>query len=171
MQWKIEHMLERHKVMAISTVRPDGWPQTTMVGYVSEGLTLWFLISRHGQKFANLARDNRVSIAIGDDFDGPEHIEGLSMAAHVDEASTEPYRSMFLRRLSTTRPRWFEPETIDFRHSALMCVHPTVVSVIDFRQGFGHADLVRVSPGNMVQLEPARPADWGPSPRSTDPGG
>ena len=27
--------------MTIATLRPDGWPQATTVGYVSEGLTLY----------------------------------------------------------------------------------------------------------------------------------
>ncbi len=164
MQWKIERILERHKVMAISTLRLDGWPQTTMVGYVSEGLTLWFLISRAGQKYQNLLRDNRVSIAVGDDFDRPEHVEGLSMAARVDEAKLEPYRSMYLRRLSTTKPDWFEPENIDFKHSALMRVHPVVVSVIDFSRRLGHADTIHIGGGDMVQMDPAHPSDWGPNP-------
>ena len=34
-------LLEEHRIMTIATLRPDGWPQATTVGYVNEGLTLY----------------------------------------------------------------------------------------------------------------------------------
>ena len=34
---KILSLLDRHRIMRIATLRPDGWPQTTTVGYVNEG--------------------------------------------------------------------------------------------------------------------------------------
>jgi nitroimidazol reductase NimA-like FMN-containing flavoprotein (pyridoxamine 5'-phosphate oxidase superfamily) len=39
---KILTLLDQHRVMTIATLRPDGWPQATTVGYVNEGLTLLF---------------------------------------------------------------------------------------------------------------------------------
>ena len=38
-------ILDAHRVMAVSTIRPDGWPQVTIVGYANDGLLLYFLIS------------------------------------------------------------------------------------------------------------------------------
>jgi nitroimidazol reductase NimA-like FMN-containing flavoprotein (pyridoxamine 5'-phosphate oxidase superfamily) len=40
---KILTLLDQHRIMTIATIRPDGWPQATTVGYVNEGLTLCFL--------------------------------------------------------------------------------------------------------------------------------
>ena len=40
MKQKILALLESHRIMTIATLRPDGWPQATTVGYVSESLTL-----------------------------------------------------------------------------------------------------------------------------------
>ena len=57
-------ILDAHRQMAISTVRPDGWPQTTIVGYANDGWTVYFLIFRDSQKFANIGSDSRVSIAV-----------------------------------------------------------------------------------------------------------
>src|SRR6476619_7233003 len=76
-------LLDQHRIMTIATIRPDGWPQATTVGYANEGLTLYFLCGRDSQKAANLARDNRVSLAI--DHDSPQVMEitGLSMAARA----------------------------------------------------------------------------------------
>jgi nitroimidazol reductase NimA-like FMN-containing flavoprotein (pyridoxamine 5'-phosphate oxidase superfamily) len=65
--------------MSIATLRPDGWPQATTVGYANEGITLYFLCGPDCQKAANLARDDRVSLTI--DHDTPQVMEiiGLSM--------------------------------------------------------------------------------------------
>ena len=51
-------LLDQHRIMTIATLRPDGWPQATTVGYVNESLTLYFLCGLDSQKAANLARDN-----------------------------------------------------------------------------------------------------------------
>ena len=40
---KILALPDQHRAMTIATLRPDGWPQATTVGYVNEGLTLYFL--------------------------------------------------------------------------------------------------------------------------------
>jgi hypothetical protein len=37
---KILALLDQHRIMTVATLRPDGWPQATTVGYVNEGLTL-----------------------------------------------------------------------------------------------------------------------------------
>jgi hypothetical protein len=31
-------ILGRQRIMSVATLQPDGWPQATTVGYVSEGL-------------------------------------------------------------------------------------------------------------------------------------
>lgn len=51
---KILSLLDQHRIMRLATLRPDGWPQTTTVGYVHEGLTLYFLCAPDSQKAANL---------------------------------------------------------------------------------------------------------------------
>src|SRR5512132_504185 len=80
---KILTLLDSHRIMTIATLRPDGWPQATTVGYVNEGLTLWFLCGLESQKARNLAKDNRVSITIDDDTPDVTSITGLSMAARA----------------------------------------------------------------------------------------
>jgi len=45
---KILALLDQHRIMTVATVRADGWPQATTVGYVNEGLTLYFLYRRRG---------------------------------------------------------------------------------------------------------------------------
>jgi nitroimidazol reductase NimA-like FMN-containing flavoprotein (pyridoxamine 5'-phosphate oxidase superfamily) len=64
---KILTLLDQHRIMTIATLRPDGWPQATTVGYANEGLTIYFVCSSDSQKAANLARDDRVSLTIDHD--------------------------------------------------------------------------------------------------------
>jgi len=141
---KILSLLDQHRIMTIATLRPDGWPQATTVGYVNEGLTLYFLCGLESQKAKNLARDDRVSLTI--DHDTPElmAITGLSMAAHaqavVDRAdAAKVLRMMPLKypeNVSLPMPMPTPEEVRIFR------VTPTVISVIDYSKGFAHTDLV-----------------------------
>ena len=63
----------------LATLRPDGWPQATTVGYVNEGLTLYFLCGLDSQKSRNLARDDRLSLTIDHDTADLMAITGLSI--------------------------------------------------------------------------------------------
>ena len=93
MRTKILALLDQHRNMTIATLRPDGWPQATTVGYANDGPTLYFLCGLDSQKAANLARDSRVSLTIDDDTPEVMEITGLSMAARaqavVDRAEAE----------------------------------------------------------------------------------
>src|ERR1700756_4039714 len=80
---KILELLDQHRLMSVATNRPDGWPQATTVGYVNDGLTLYFLCAPQSQKAQNLARDDRVSLTIDHDTPQVMDITGLSMAAHA----------------------------------------------------------------------------------------
>ena len=59
---KILAILDAHRIMTVATLRPDGWPQATTVGYGNDGMTLYFLCGLDSQKAANIARDNRDSL-------------------------------------------------------------------------------------------------------------
>ena len=47
---KILTLLDQHRIMRVATLRPDGWPQATTVGYVNESLVLYFLCGLDSQK-------------------------------------------------------------------------------------------------------------------------
>src|SRR5690349_4163291 len=80
---QILDLLAGHRIMTAATNRQDGWPQATTVGYVNDGLTLYFLCGPESQKAKNLARDDRVSLTIDHDTSDPMAITGLSMAARA----------------------------------------------------------------------------------------
>src|SRR5688572_11520788 len=95
---KILELLDQHRTMTVATLRPDGWPQATTVGYASESLTLYFLCGRDSQKAANLARDDRLSLTIDRDAPQVMEITGLSMAARA-QAVTDPAEAAKVLRL------------------------------------------------------------------------
>jgi hypothetical protein len=45
-------------------------------------------------------------------------------------------------------------------HSAVMRIFPSMVTILDYSHGFGHADVLTVSPGG-TEMTPARDDDWG----------
>ena len=141
---KILTLLDQHRIMTIATLRPDGWPQATTVGYVNEGLTLYFLCGLDSQKAANLERDNRVSLTIDHDTPDLMAITGLSMAAHAQAVVDRAEAEKVLRMLPLKYPEQTSlpvamPTPSDVK---IFRVTPTVVSVLDYSKGFGHTDLV-----------------------------
>lgn len=143
---QILRLLDQHRIMTVATLRPDGWPQATTVGYVNIGLTLYFLCGKDSQKAKNLAQDDRLSLTI--DHDTPEliAITGLSMAAraravHDRAEAEEVLRLMPLKYpQAQSRPLPFKMPTPD--DVRIFRVTPVVISVLDYTQGFGHTDLV-----------------------------
>jgi len=86
---KILDLLARHNNMTIATIRPDGYPQATTVGYVNDGLDIYFGCGAESQKAQNLALNNKVSIAIDRDYQNWNQIQGLSLggtAARITDA-------------------------------------------------------------------------------------
>src|SRR6185295_11371467 len=101
---KILTLLDQHRIMTVATLRPDGWPQATTVGYANEGLTLWFLCGLESQKARNLARDNRLSLTIDHDTPDVMAITGLSMAAHAQAVTDRAEAEKVLRMLPLKYP-------------------------------------------------------------------
>lgn len=141
---KILALLDQHRIMTVATLRPDGWPQATTVGYVSKGLTIYFLCGHDSQKAANLARDDRVSLTIDHDTPNLMEITGLSIAGHAQLVADRNEASEILQMLPQKYPDDIElpmpmpgPDDV-----CIFRVTPTVISVLDYTKGFGHTDLV-----------------------------
>jgi len=141
---KILALLDQHRIMTIATLRPDGWPQATTVGYVNDGLTLYFLCGLDSQKAANLAGDNRVSVTINDDPAQVMEIDGVSMAANAEPVTDVAEAQKVLRTLMSRYPEQkgvpLEMPTPD--QVKIFRVTPKVISLLDYSKGFAHTDLV-----------------------------
>jgi general stress protein 26 len=163
-------LLNEHRIMSIATNRPDGWPQVTMVGYVNDGFLLYCFVARNSQKYANILRDPRISIAIGHDVRRPLDIKGLSLAATAaivtDQDEFDYVAALRLKRypeyqappppVATESVVRIAPRPSPER-VALLRIAPEVISVLDYSKGFGHSDLITFSDRDLERhLESAR---------------
>jgi nitroimidazol reductase NimA-like FMN-containing flavoprotein (pyridoxamine 5'-phosphate oxidase superfamily) len=140
----IQTLLDQHRTMRIATLRPDGWPQVTTVGYANEGFTIYFLCGIDSQKAQNLARDDRVSLAIDDDPAEVMEITGLSMAARAQVVTdaTEAEKAIGLLMSRYPEQKAIGLPTPKPSEVRLFRLTPTVISLLDYSKGFGHTDLV-----------------------------
>ncbi|MFN3669082.1 MAG: pyridoxamine 5'-phosphate oxidase family protein [Brevundimonas sp.] len=93
----VAELLESARLMALAVNRPDGWPQVTTVGYVNDGLKLYFVIARDSQKFRNIQADPRVSVAIRPEGADADTV-GVSLAGRAVEI-TDPAEVERLNRM------------------------------------------------------------------------
>lgn len=145
MRAKILHLLDTHRICSLATLRPDGWPQATTVGYVHDGLTLYFLCSPDSQKAENLARDDRVSLTIDHDTSDLLAISGLSLAGHARLVEDTDLAAQIIEKMIAAYPEAARSAPIDRpmpQDVRIFAVTPVVISVLDYSQGFGHTDLV-----------------------------
>jgi hypothetical protein len=142
---QILNLLNQHRIMTIATLRRDGWPQATTVGYVNDGMKLYFLCGLQSQKAANIAHDDRVSLTIDHDTPNIMEITGLSMAARARPVLD---RDLGARVLSMLPMKYPEQQSLPFpmpgpEDVLIFELLPEVISVLDYTKGFGHTDLVR----------------------------
>jgi nitroimidazol reductase NimA-like FMN-containing flavoprotein (pyridoxamine 5'-phosphate oxidase superfamily) len=157
---QIVDLLDQHRIMTIATNRPDGWPQATVVGYANDGLIIYCFIARDSQKFANLMRDPRVSIAIANDYPQPLQIKGLSLAARVveveDPGEIEHAELILVRRY----PEYKVMPPPNPAAVPMLRITPEIVSILDYSKGFGHTDLVRVTTKDLAEYIESRRHHW-----------
>lgn len=140
-------LLLSNRIMAVSTLRPDGWPQTTFVGYANEGFTLYFVIFRASQKFANISADDRISIAIGQQPADMHEAKAFYAAAFASEVTTAEGREHAWRTLVKHHPNLAGSPLPDLGQAAIMRAECRQVSVIDYTKGLGHIDTMTITNG------------------------
>jgi PPOX class probable F420-dependent enzyme len=157
---QIIDLLDEHRIMTMATNREDGWPQATVVSYANDGLIIYCFIARDGQKYANIARDPRVSLAIAKDYPQPLQIKGLSIAARAvvveDQGEIDHAADILLHRYPEYKvmPRPI-PAAVP-----MLRLTPEIVSVLDYSKDFGHSDLVRVTGSDLADFVEARRHHW-----------
>ena len=138
-------ILNSNRIMTIATVRPDGWPQTTMVGYANEGWRLYFLIYRTSQKFENISNDNRVSISVGDEPGELRDIRTVYAGCRAEEVIDLKERSHAWTLLAERHPNLTDlapPGNAEVATMRADCRH---VSVLDYSRGLGHTESLTIA--------------------------
>lgn len=150
-------LLAHERLMSLAVNRPDGWPQVTTVGYINDGLNLYFVTGRESQKLANLQADPRVSVSIHSTMDVARAV-GVSMAARAvevsDPAEVERLNQMMFKRWPTVSV--YCPAT-----SSIAIVHlkPEVICAISASAGrsrtecFSLGDAATVTSPDAISAE------------------
>jgi general stress protein 26 len=162
----ILEILSSGREMSLATVRPDGYPQATVLNYASDGLALYAAIGLDSQKAHNIQQNHKVSLTIVPHVPVRVPIRALSMGATASFVTGREQISDVAARLLKRYP--------DFQHVlsgtegdpwggiVFLRIVPQVISLLDYARGFGHTDLYSVPtqlyPATSGSLRPAAPA-------------
>lgn len=144
-------IIESRNDLTLATLRADGFPQANTVSYASDDLFLYFGTGRDSQKARNIQYCSKVSLTIDVPYIDWNDIRGLSMAAFAqvlpdDSADSVRAIELLTRKFPAARDLPApEPNAI-----VLVKIVPKVISVLDYRKGFGHTELVDVRPEDLV---------------------
>jgi nitroimidazol reductase NimA-like FMN-containing flavoprotein (pyridoxamine 5'-phosphate oxidase superfamily) len=139
-------ILDSNRIMTVATVRPDGWPQATIVGYANEGLALYFLIYRNSQKFANIAADGRIAIAVGQEPHSLREIKAVYAGCDVAEVADLTQQSHAWQLLAERHPNLTDLAPPQRSEVATMVAKCRYLSVLDYSKGLGHTEAIVIEP-------------------------
>lgn len=148
----VAELLGAARLMALGVNRPDGWPQVTTVGYVNDGLNLYFVIARDSQKFANLQLDPRVSVAVRPEGAQGDTV-GVSIAGRAveveDAGEIERVNRMVFERYPEARA--FCPGGASV---AVMRICPEIIAPVAVIDGRSRAQTYHVGAGGAPEPDP-----------------
>jgi nitroimidazol reductase NimA-like FMN-containing flavoprotein (pyridoxamine 5'-phosphate oxidase superfamily) len=139
-------ILDSHRIMTVATVRPDGWPQATIVGYANEGLALYFLIYRDSQKFTNIGINKRIAIAVGQEPRSLHEIKAVYAGCEVAEVTGSAERSRAWQLLAQRHPNLTDLAPPQRSEVATMVAKCRYLSVLDYSKGLGHTEAIVIEP-------------------------
>jgi nitroimidazol reductase NimA-like FMN-containing flavoprotein (pyridoxamine 5'-phosphate oxidase superfamily) len=145
--------------MTLATIRPDGFPQATILAYAYDGFTIYFACDRSSQKVRNLRKSDKVSVTIDGKYDFEwNHLNALSMGAVAevlsDAEEIQQAYELLAKRFKTMAGMSEE----DIATTAFIKVTPKIISVLNYDLGFGHTELVRVNRDDLSERWPIRRA-------------
>ena len=141
---QIMEILDSVKDMTIATIRSDGFPQATVVAFVHDDLRLYFATALASQKARNIVMCDKVSDTITRPYDRWGEIEGLSLGGHASEV-TDPDELRAAHTLLMARfPETVEVEPEMMGEIGVFRIDPSVISLLDYTKGFGHAELIEI---------------------------
>lgn len=137
-------ILNANRLMTIATVRPDGWPQATIVGYANDGFRVYFQTYRTSQKFDNMAHENRVAITVGHEPTELSDIKAVYAGCTVHEIADLAERSHAWDLLASRHPNLTDLAPPKDDEVATMAADCRYLSILDYSQTIGHTESLTV---------------------------
>jgi general stress protein 26 len=138
-------ILDSAKNITLATIRPDGYPQATIVNYVHDGLTLYVGVGKESQKVMNVLHCDKVSLTVNADFTDWAHVHGLSMGGNAELVTDMAESQRIEASMDVKFPEMHEWAHSDERHTIVFLkITAHVVSLLNYEKGLGHTDLESV---------------------------
>lgn len=144
-------LLSRQSLMTLAVNRPDGRPHAATLGYMNDGLNLYFITATDSEKAANIQADPRVGIAIRGDAEEGEAV-GVSIdgraAILTDIAEIEHVLGLILERAPEISP-WAPGlgQTVVFK------VIPETIEAVAVIDSRSHAQTYSIGDTEAVMAE------------------
>lgn len=141
----VMEVLDGASDLSVATVREDGYPQATIVSFVHDGTRIYFGCGKDSQKARNIRHNDKVSVTMEMPYEKWSEIRGVSLGgrAHIveDDAEIERVYEMMLKRFPEIEGFLDDDER---EQATIVRIDPEVISLLDYRQGFGHTEEFRV---------------------------
>ncbi len=122
--------LRRAKLATVSSLGPDGAPQSALVGIgVTDDLKIIFDTIRDSRKHANLTRDARASVVVAGPREQTLQYEGLAAQVSTTGPEDEAIREAYYLNWPEGRERLAWPKL------SYWCISPTWARYTDYEQG------------------------------------
>lgn len=147
----IKNIINTQSDLTLATLREDGYPQANTVSYANDGLTIYFGTGRDSQKVKNIQHCDKVSLTIDPPYADLNEIKGLSMGGIGEVLADDSAESRRAIEILTKK----YPAVLDMPPPGgpgavvFVKISPEVVSVLDYKKGFGHTELVRVDASEL----------------------
>ena len=141
---KILELLQRHHMMTLATIRPDGYPQATTVNYIHDDFTLYFATTATSQKAGNIKLNNKVSVAIASETQDFYKLRGLSMSGIATRVGEKQRAGELSLRLFRALPQSKRFVPADPNELAVYEIRPVAIALVDYASGFGKTYLVEL---------------------------
>ena len=135
-------IIARNDSMTLATVRPDGFPQATIVTYVNDGLTLYVGTWESMQKVGNISKCNKVSGTIGNYDADWRKLHALSLGGTADLIRDAGEMVRIYRLIGQKFPQTSDYQMPDIGGGLVIRIKPFVISLLDYSKGFHHNELV-----------------------------
>ncbi len=134
----VRAILREGREATLATLRPDGWPQATVINYVHDDENVYFDCAVSSQKAKNMAVDDRISLALVVPYAAYGPIFGLSLAGHARRLKAPAEIERVLDLWKIRYPYMRQRLERDLSGFAFYAVAPTVVTTLDYAAGLGH---------------------------------
>ncbi len=130
--------------MTIATVRPDGYPQATVVSYVNDDMTIYFGTAAELQKARNIASCDKVSLTVTLPYRAWEEIRGISIGGRAARVAVPEEMAKVGGLMLHKFPQVAQFAATGMKDISLFRISPEIVSILDYRKGFGHTETATV---------------------------